>query len=89
MLIVGFLLFSATAYYLFKGLLILLGLYGVHIGHQKRFVVAATVVISGLIALQSIGQLGPKDVVVMIILALLFYLYTSYAKASQRKLIAK
>lgn len=80
MLILGFLLLSATVYWLIKGLVRLARFYGIRFKRQKRITLVLTIVVSSLIALQSIGQLGLKDIVVGLIIAVIYYLYSSYAK---------
>ncbi|HEX5744223.1 MAG TPA: hypothetical protein VFX84_02115, partial [Candidatus Saccharimonadales bacterium] len=52
MLIVGFLLLSATIYYLLDGLLAFLRLYGLAPANRKRVLMTATMVICGALALQ-------------------------------------
>lgn len=80
MLIIGFLLLSATAYYVYLGLLSVLKLYGVPIRYKKRLLKAATGLTAGMVALQSIGQLVVRDVLVLSLLTGMLYLYTAYAK---------
>lgn len=49
---------------------------------RRQLRIAMAISVAGLIALQSIGQLGTRDMVVMILLGLLGHFYVSY----QRKL---
>jgi hypothetical protein len=85
MLIVGFLLFSASVYYVLDGLLTLPGLYGLRIRHKRRLVVSLTTLSAGLMALQSIGQLSLRDLLVLSPLALLSYIYISRAKSMRQR----
>lgn len=84
MLIVGFILFSLTAYTIFRGVLALLSLYGLPIRHKRRLLKTMTLWAAGLVALQSIGQLAFRDVLVLSVLTFLLYLYTTYAKKSRQ-----
>ncbi len=60
------------------------GWYGLLGGaHRKRQARVLTGLVGGLIALQSIGELGPRDVLVLLPLALIAYLYVSYGKAER------
>ncbi len=77
----GFLLLVATSYCLLRGLLAVPGLYGMPIHHKQRLLRTLTVLSGSLLALQSIGQLSPRDVVVLSLVTVLFYVYVSYAKA--------
>lgn len=80
MLIVGFLLFCATVYYIFRAMIAILGVYGVKIRHRQRLLRTMTALTAGMVALQSIGQLAPRDVLVLLLLAVLLYVYMAYAK---------
>lgn len=82
MLIVGFLLLSATIYWAIRGFVRLAGFYGIKFKRQKRITLVLTIALSLLIALQSIGQLGIKDVIVALIISVIYYGYSTYAKAS-------
>jgi hypothetical protein len=89
MLIVGFILLCATAYYLLDGLLTLTKLYGLPLRHKKRFLRAMTLLVSGLVAFQSLGQLSVRDVLVLSPLSVLLYLYIAYSKSSKRQVAAE
>ena len=89
MLIVGYLLLCATLYYLFDGLLSLGRLYGVPVRHKKRFLRTAILLAGGVIALQSIGQLSPRDILVLAPLSILLYLYVAYARSTRQGLASK
>ncbi len=84
MLIVGFLLMAATLYYVLEAMLALLKLYGLPL-RNKRLLRIATMLISGLLALQSIGQLGIRDVIILGPLTALAYFYVTYAKVAGRR----
>jgi hypothetical protein len=80
-LIIGFLLFAATLYQFVRGLIKLGSWYGLEFTRrQQRLARIATGVMAGLVALQSMGQLGGRDILVLVPLALVAYLYTSYGQ---------
>lgn len=83
MLIVGFIMMSVTVYYLLKGLLSLGRLYGLRVKKEIKLLRTMTALISGLLALQSIGQLSSRDILVLMPLTLLMYLYVAYTKSSR------
>lgn len=85
MLIVGYLLLCVTLYYLLDGVLSLGRFYGVPLKHKKRFLRTAVLVLAGVIALQSIGQLSSRDVMVLVPLTSLFYLYVAYTRAGRQR----
>lgn len=81
MLIVAFLLLVVTVYQLMLTLLLAADWYGLPgKAHRRRQARILTGVTGGLIALQSIGELGMRDILVVVPLALLAYLYISYGK---------
>jgi hypothetical protein len=88
-LIIGFILLCTTAYYLLDGLLALTKLYGLPLRHKRRLLRTLTLLVAGLVALQSIGQLSPRDVLVLSPLTVLLYLYIAYARSSRQRLAAK
>lgn len=82
LLAVGFVLMAVTLYQLVLGLLQAANWYGLPgSAHRRRQARTLTGLIGGLIALQSIGELGRRDVLVLLPLAVLAYLYMSYGKA--------
>lgn len=85
MLIVGYVLLCASLYYLFDGILSLGKLYGVPLTHKKRFLRTAIILVSGIIAFQSIGQLSPRDILVLAPLSVLLYMYIAYARGGRRR----
>lgn len=86
MIMVGFGLLVVTIYYLVYGLVSLAGLYGLRAKRKQRLSLALTGVLGILIALQSVGELGGRDILVLLPLAMLGYLYSSYLKAVSRDL---
>lgn len=83
-LIVGFLLFAVNAYALSLGLLKLAGLYGLApVGQRRRLARITTVVFSGLVALQSIGELSARDILVLLPFVALTYFYVSYQRGGK------
>lgn len=80
MLIVACLLLAATFYMLVQGALSLLKWYGIVVPQSQRLARLMTGVAAFLIALQSIGQLSMRDLFLLIPLALVAYLYSSYGR---------
>jgi hypothetical protein len=81
LLAVGFVLMALTLYQLLYGLLKAADWYGLPgKAHRHRQARTLTGLVAGVIALQSIGELGRRDVLVLLPLALLAYLYMSYGK---------
>ena|ERR1700722_121916 len=79
-LILGFLLLALTLYYL---LLLLFGFMirlGFKIKNRRKLALFTVVVFWILMALQSIGQLSTRDVLVIIPLAILLYVYIAYIR---------
>jgi hypothetical protein len=84
LLMAGFILVVATIY---QGVYLLLSIgrfYGIPVAHKKRMSGYISGVIGILLALQSVGELGLRDVLVIIPLALIAYLYTTYNKINKR-----
>lgn len=84
MLITGFGLLMVNFYLLMLGLASLSS-YGLLSGgrHHRRFARLATGLFAGLVALQSVGELGPRDIVVLLPLTVLGYLYISYGRGGK------
>jgi hypothetical protein len=89
-LIIGFLLFAITLYQFVKGLIRFGSWYGLTFTQrQQRLARITTGVVAGLVALQSMGQLGGRDVLVLVPLALVTYLYISYGQAATEAVTLK
>ena len=86
LVIVGFLLFTYTLYTAIYHLLGIARLYGMPIRRKKRLSLYATGALGLLVALQSIGELSTKDVVLLLPLSLVGYVYLSYFKANEQKI---
>lgn len=85
----GFILLAVTLYQVVLALLHAASWYGLPGGaHRRKQARVLTGLVSGLIALQSIGELGPRDVLVLLPLALIAYLYTSYGKEERAPAMA-
>jgi len=84
MLIVGFLLLMATVYWIAYGLLGFARLYGLPIRRKRRLAGSMTVLAGCLIALQSVGELNPRDVLVLLPLVTIGYIYSFYGAGASR-----
>ena len=80
LLIIGFLLLSLTFFGIFELFLHFLGVGGFKVKHKRRLSVFLAVIFGFLLALQSIGQLTLRDVLVLLPLSGLLYLYLTYIK---------
>jgi hypothetical protein len=86
--IVGFVLLVLTVYYFIYLLLGLTKFYGLPVRHKKPLAGYLTGFIGLIVALKSTGELGSHDMLVILPLAALGYLYSVYAKAGERNLDA-
>ncbi len=86
LLIVGILLLAVTCYELMYGLLSFARLYGLPIRYKKRLAAYLSGVLVLVVALQSIGGLTPRDILVLLPLATLGYIYGVYTSARRRNL---
>lgn len=84
MLIVAFLFLAATLFYLFRAVVRALNWYGIRPTHPRRLVMSVTGVISAILALQSIGELTTRDILVILPLILISYVYLSYGRAAKQ-----
>jgi len=85
LVIVGFILLSLTLYCLIYCLTGLARLYGLSV-RRHSLARSLTLIVSLLVALQSVGGLSGRDILVLIPFALLGYLYNVYAGSSRRNL---
>jgi hypothetical protein len=76
--IIAFLLLSASLYMAVQGVCALLGWYGSPVKHRHRMGMIVAGGVSGLFALQSIGQLSLRDFAVLVPLVALAHFYISY-----------
>jgi hypothetical protein len=82
LLIIGFLLFALTVYYIIASLLAASRFYGIAIErHQRRLALFVTGGFAGLLALQSMGELSMRDALVLLPLVVVLYIYLSYGRA--------
>ncbi len=84
--IVGFGLLAATLYWIIRGLLRAGRLYGLTIRRQRTVSFYLTGIVAGLLALQSIGGLTHRDIMVLLPLSLIGYGYGVYLKNARRDL---
>jgi multisubunit Na+/H+ antiporter MnhG subunit len=86
LLVLGFVLSVATFYGLCRVVCKLLSLYSRAIRAQQKQLVAVLSVIFGLsLALTSIGQFSPRDLLVIIPIAIIAYVYLLYSRGRQTK----
>ncbi len=79
MLVVGFVLFMATFYYLVLGMFRLGKWYGLEFSKKQiRLARIITSVVAIIVALQTTGQLSHREIFVLLPLALIAYAYMSY-----------
>ena len=81
--ILGFGLLAGTIYYFVYCLIGLSGFYGLKITRQRTLALFMTVVFGFLVALQSVGELSPRDIWVLLPLAVIGYFYSTLAKTSK------
>jgi hypothetical protein len=79
-LMVGFLLAAASLYYLCGVCLAAGKLYGLSLGRPRRVAAFAAGISAGLLALQSIGELSVRDLLVLTPLVLVLYIYLGYGR---------
>lgn len=82
-LIVAFLLLTATFYFLARGLIKAAGWYGIKTRHPGRLAAVITVVTAVIMALQSTGELTGRDILVLLPFVVIGYLYASYGSKRQ------
>jgi hypothetical protein len=83
-LIVGFMLLAATSYLLIIKLCALGRVYGLQFDRKShQIAMFGTGILIGLIALQSIGELTFRDLLVAIPLGVITYMYLSYGRSSR------
>lgn len=82
-LIIAFVFLTLTVYVVITGVLTVLRFYGVSLGSKnKRITLGLTGVVAGVLALQSMGQLTGRDLLVLLPLALLAHVYFSYNRST-------
>lgn len=77
-IITGFVMLVLTIYYILYNLLSLFGLYGFKVKHKRQAALYMTIVAGIVVALQSTGELGSRDIWVLLPLVILGYFYSSY-----------
>lgn len=83
LIIVAFLMVSATLYYATKAILYAVGWYGLQVAQPRRLAAIVTGLLAILIAFQSVGQLSQRDILVGLPLMVLAYLYFSYGRSPE------
>jgi hypothetical protein len=79
-LIVGFVLVGLTIYLFMQLVLIFFKNLGFKIKNRRKAAIFIAVLLSLLLSLQSIGQLTLRDVLIIIPIAVLLYIYTAYIR---------
>lgn len=83
LIMLGFLALCVTSYYVVYAVIKGLAIYGLTLRRKKTLSLYITLVLALLIALQSVGELGSRDIVVLLPLSLIGYFYNTYAKAGR------
>lgn len=78
LLIIGFGLLVATLYWLVYGGLSFIRLYGIVVKQKRRLAGSLTGLVACIVALQSVGELNIKDVLLLLPLVAIGYIYTAY-----------
>ncbi len=78
MLFPAFVLLAASLYAAFGMTLSVSNVHGPPPKTRRRIAAAFAVLLAGLIALQTIGELGARDIIILVPLAILASMYTSY-----------
>lgn len=86
LIMVGFLLLVVDLYLLVYASLGLGKLYGLPIKRRRRLSIYFVLALSLIIALKSIGGLGLVDVLVMVPLLVMGYVYISYSHTKQQQI---
>lgn len=82
-LAMGFALAASTLFVLLSMLVQLARWYGLSLtGRERKIARTGTIIISVLLALQSVGQLSQRDILVFLPLMAVAYLYFSYGRAN-------
>lgn len=84
--IIGFVLLVLTIYGAISCLLSLGRLYGIRVPGQRQMAIYASVLLGGMLALQSIGELDKRDIWVWLPLIVIGYVYSAYVKTGRRNL---
>ena len=85
-LIVGFVLLMVSFYYLMQGLLAAGRLYGLAFQRKRHLAGYLTLLTGFLLALQSMGELNSRDVLVLLPLSTIGYGYSLYSKAAAARI---
>ncbi|HET8992013.1 MAG TPA: hypothetical protein VFN31_03210 [Candidatus Saccharimonadales bacterium] len=85
MLIVGLIVLVMNIYFLVYGVISLIRLYGIAVKRKGRISLYSSIFLGILIALQSIGELSGRDLIVIVMLAVASYAYITYAGTAKQK----
>jgi hypothetical protein len=83
-LMIGFILVLISTYYICRAILGTIALYGIKFKRPTYLSFYASIVLGSLLALQSVGELSPHDIVVLLPIGILAYLYSSYGSSPKR-----
>ena len=87
-LAVGLIALALTFYLLVYGALTAAKVYGIQVKRKRRLTVYLTLLVSGLLAWQSIGELSGGELVLLLPLFVLGIFYSSYNAGVRRKLVS-
>jgi hypothetical protein len=85
MVIVGFVLLILSVYLIINLTFALLHLYGLRMKRKKPLSLYLTGMVGLIIALQSVGELSPRDVLELLPIVIIGYAYTDYMRPNHKK----
>lgn len=80
LLLVGFILFGLSLYLLIEAIFLILRKIGIEVKRSKKITGYIVIPVCLLLALQSLGQLSVFDILIVIPLVVLLYIYTTYIR---------
>jgi Ca2+/Na+ antiporter len=86
MIIIGCILIGLTLYLVLRALTRLAGVFFTISDHtQRRFVIFITILLMFMLLMQSIGQLSLKDILAIVPLMIVLYLYLTYTSKTKAR----
>ncbi len=86
LVIVGFVLWALSVYAIIYYALVVIKMYGLPIKNKRRLTSYLTILFSGFFALQSIGELSTKDILVIMPIAIIGYAYINYFRSDSQQI---